>query len=301
MTRATRMPKQVHDAVAAGLARGPVLVQTPRRGYAPSAGLRALPYAGPLRRLHRARWRVAGPAVPPGLPLVRHGRRRVGVCRVRSPRAPGAGGGRAAYGRGAGPGLRLDPGRGLGRRPRGGVGAGPAGGRGGHPGCRAGGRRRLRRRGPPRHLAGPGPARPAHRRGGAPPVARRRRRWSHPGGHVLVVGDPAHPGPPGARPLGPGRVRPARGGGPLRGPPATGQPARDDHRRSRSRRRRPDPARPTARHRGPRPGRGGRRRVAAGRPGAARPKGPRSPVPWERCSACARPASSTRCASRSTR
>jgi primosomal protein N' (replication factor Y) len=35
-TRATRMPKDVHGAVSAGLAHGPVLVQTPRRGYAPA-------------------------------------------------------------------------------------------------------------------------------------------------------------------------------------------------------------------------------------------------------------------------
>jgi primosomal protein N' (replication factor Y) len=33
---AGRMSKQVYDAVSAGLSRGPVLLQTPRRGYAPS-------------------------------------------------------------------------------------------------------------------------------------------------------------------------------------------------------------------------------------------------------------------------
>ena len=64
MTHAARMPKQVHDAVAAGLARGPVLVQTPRRGYAPSVACercrtpaRCAVCTGPLS--------VAGPAVPP--------------------------------------------------------------------------------------------------------------------------------------------------------------------------------------------------------------------------------------------
>ena len=64
MTRATRMPKQVHDTVAAGLARGPVLVQTPRRGYAPSVACercrtpaRCAVCTGPLA--------VAGAAVPP--------------------------------------------------------------------------------------------------------------------------------------------------------------------------------------------------------------------------------------------
>jgi primosomal protein N' (replication factor Y) len=64
MTHAARMPKQVHDAVAAGLARGPVLVQTPRRGYAPSVACercrtpaRCAVCTGPLA--------VGGPAVPP--------------------------------------------------------------------------------------------------------------------------------------------------------------------------------------------------------------------------------------------
>jgi primosomal protein N' (replication factor Y) len=64
MTRATRMPRQVHDAVAAGLARGPVLLQTPRRGYALSLACercrtpaRCAVCTGPLA--------VAGPAVPP--------------------------------------------------------------------------------------------------------------------------------------------------------------------------------------------------------------------------------------------
>jgi primosomal protein N' (replication factor Y) (superfamily II helicase) len=64
MSRATRMPKQVHDAVAAGLLRGPVLVQTPRRGYAASLACercrtpaRCAVCTGPLE--------VSGPAVPP--------------------------------------------------------------------------------------------------------------------------------------------------------------------------------------------------------------------------------------------
>jgi primosomal protein N' (replication factor Y) len=36
LARTTRMPRQVHQAVAAGLQHGPVLLQTPRRGYAPT-------------------------------------------------------------------------------------------------------------------------------------------------------------------------------------------------------------------------------------------------------------------------
>jgi primosomal protein N' (replication factor Y) len=64
MTRASRMPREVHDAVSAGLAAGPVLVQTPRRGYAVSLACercrtpaRCPACAGPLG--------VTGPAVPP--------------------------------------------------------------------------------------------------------------------------------------------------------------------------------------------------------------------------------------------
>jgi primosomal protein N' (replication factor Y) len=64
LARATRMPKQVHAAVAAGLERGPVLVQTPRRGYAASLACercrtpaRCAVCRGPLV--------VAGPALPP--------------------------------------------------------------------------------------------------------------------------------------------------------------------------------------------------------------------------------------------
>ncbi len=36
LARASRLPKQAYDALAAGLERGPVLVQTPRQGYAAS-------------------------------------------------------------------------------------------------------------------------------------------------------------------------------------------------------------------------------------------------------------------------
>ncbi len=64
LARATRMPKQVYDAVASGLERGPVLLQTPRRGYAASLACercrtpaRCAVCTGPLG--------VSGPAVPP--------------------------------------------------------------------------------------------------------------------------------------------------------------------------------------------------------------------------------------------
>jgi primosomal protein N' (replication factor Y) (superfamily II helicase) len=64
LARVTRLPKQVHDAVEAGLERGPVLVQTPRRGYAPALACercrtpaRCAVCTGPLA--------VAGPVLPP--------------------------------------------------------------------------------------------------------------------------------------------------------------------------------------------------------------------------------------------
>ncbi len=63
-TRAARMPRQVHAAVATGLESGPVLVQTPRRGYAATLSCercrtpaRCALCTGPLA--------VAGPAAPP--------------------------------------------------------------------------------------------------------------------------------------------------------------------------------------------------------------------------------------------
>jgi primosomal protein N' (replication factor Y) len=64
LARATRVPKEVHDTVAAALARGPVLLQTPRRGYAPALACercrtpaRCAACTGPLA--------VGGPAEPP--------------------------------------------------------------------------------------------------------------------------------------------------------------------------------------------------------------------------------------------
>jgi primosomal protein N' (replication factor Y) (superfamily II helicase) len=64
LARASRMPGQVYDAVEVGLRRGPVLLQTPRRGYAASLACercrtpaRCAVCTGPLV--------VAGPAVPP--------------------------------------------------------------------------------------------------------------------------------------------------------------------------------------------------------------------------------------------
>jgi primosomal protein N' (replication factor Y) len=64
LARATRMPRQVHDAVRAALDTGPVLVQTPRLGYVPVLACercrtpaRCATCRGPLA--------LAGPTVPP--------------------------------------------------------------------------------------------------------------------------------------------------------------------------------------------------------------------------------------------
>ncbi|WP_206516019.1 primosomal protein N' [Nocardioides pantholopis] len=63
--RASRMPRQVHDAVRIGLADGPVLVQTPRAGYVLALACercrtpaRCAACAGPLA--------LTGPGTPPG-------------------------------------------------------------------------------------------------------------------------------------------------------------------------------------------------------------------------------------------
>jgi primosomal protein N' (replication factor Y) len=64
LARSTRMPKQVYDAVSAGLERGPVLVQTPRRGYA--ASLACERCRTPARcGVCRGPLAVAGPAALP--------------------------------------------------------------------------------------------------------------------------------------------------------------------------------------------------------------------------------------------
>ena len=117
MTRATRMPRQVHDAVAAGLAHGPVLVQTPRRGYAPALACERCRTPARCAGLYRSA-RGRRPRRPAGLPLVRHGRRRLVLYGVWSPRAARAGAGGAAYGRGAGTRVPVHAGRGVGWRPR---------------------------------------------------------------------------------------------------------------------------------------------------------------------------------------
>ena len=78
--RGARMPTAVRDAVRTGLASGPVLVQTPRRGYAAALACERCRTPCPVRGLHRsAEPHRAHHAA--GLPLVRHAARRRGGCR----------------------------------------------------------------------------------------------------------------------------------------------------------------------------------------------------------------------------
>ena len=74
--RSARLPSLAHEAARRALAAGtPVLVQVPRRGYVPVAGLRPVPRAGPVRALRRSAGHLPAPRPgrrpDPGLPLVR--------------------------------------------------------------------------------------------------------------------------------------------------------------------------------------------------------------------------------------
>ena len=78
--RSARMPRTAHDAVREGLNRGPVLLQTPRQGYATALACDACRTPGPLPGLHRA---AAGPGGAPAadVPMVRHRAARPGPAR----------------------------------------------------------------------------------------------------------------------------------------------------------------------------------------------------------------------------
>ena len=88
--RSARMPRQVHETVAAGLEHGPVLVQTPRRGYAASLACercrtpaRCGVCSGPARRWPGRRFR---PPAAGAAPWSTRGRAR--ECGHRGLRAP---------------------------------------------------------------------------------------------------------------------------------------------------------------------------------------------------------------------
>ena len=286
---------------ASGLEHGPGAGADPARRLRRQPGLRALPHAGPLRGLPRAR--CARPGRPRRRPAA--GAAQVdaglGLRRVRRPRAAGAGRGRgAAPPRSSAARSPASPVRTLQRRPR--------------------ARRRSTpspRSWSPRPGAEPvaeggyaavvlldtwlllGPGRPARRGGGAAPLVQRRRAGPPPGGRVRRRRRPGRPGAAGAGALGPGRLRRAARPTERRdGPPAAGvagwrpSPASPAPSTTRS----PCSSCPTAAEvLGPVAGRGRRptRRVAGRRPGAARARAPPCRARSASCSGSARPASST--------
>ena len=105
MTRSSRLPSSAYVAVRTALEHGPVLVQTPRAGYAESlvcdtcrAPARCPRCTGPLH--------LTSAHEPPELPLVRCGPDPEHACPgVRRPRAARARAGRPPDRRGAGPGV----------------------------------------------------------------------------------------------------------------------------------------------------------------------------------------------------
>ena len=285
------------------LATGPVLVQTPRAGYAASLACERVPHPGSLLGLHRAA-RAGRPGPAAAVPLVRPRRDGLGLRDVRRPRPARA---RTS--------ARRAP-------PRSSAGRSPA------PRCaRSGGDRVLADVGSssPRIVvatAGAEPVadggyaavvlldtwltagarRPACRRGGRCAAGSTRSALVRPGGRVVAVGDPAHPALQALVRWDPAGFARSRGGRARPGPPAPGRPDGHRDRRPRSRRRRPHPARPARRRGGARAG-AGRDDERAGC-SLRVPRAPRrGPVPRRSatCSGCARPASSTPYASRSTR
>ena len=203
------MPKQVTHALSSGLVHGPGARPDAAPGLRRVAGLRALPYAGPVRRCAPARSAVSGPTAPPAC-------RWCGtvvdawacpVCGHRGLRAPVVGERRTAEELGRA--FPSTPVRGLGRRPR------------RRRRCRTVPRSSWRPRAPsrwPRAAMPPSCCSTPGWRWRDPTCGPRRRRcaagaarraWSRPGGAVVVVGDPAHARRPGAGALGPGRLRPA--------------------------------------------------------------------------------------------
>lgn len=97
LARVTRVPREAHETIRAGLASGPVLLQTPRRGYA--AGLACERCRTPARcSACRGPLRLTGPATPPLCAWCDHVEEAwaCGVCGARGLRAPVIGAARTA-------------------------------------------------------------------------------------------------------------------------------------------------------------------------------------------------------------
>ena len=220
----TRIPRAAYDAIRRGLETGPVLVQTPRAGYAPSLACEQC--RSPARcRVCTGPLQPRGGRGPAAVPLVRPRRVRLDLRDVWTPRPAGARARRGPDRRGAGPDVPRHDGAQLERRPRRRARRRSCGPRRRHRGGRAGRGRRLCRRADPRHVAHPGARRHAGLRGGAATLAQRGRTRAHRG----TRGGRGRPRPPraaGTGPVGPDRLRPTRVRGACPGPPAAGRPDR---------------------------------------------------------------------------
>ena len=296
--RGARLPHPAYDVLRAVLASDPVLVQTPRAGYAPSLACercrtpaRCGHCSGPLE--------LAGPADPPrcrwcGDPAPGWA---CTECGHRGLRAPVVGESRTAEELG-----RSFP---------------------GVPVLTSGGDqvRATVPGGPGLVVATPGAEPVADGGYGAVvlldtwlPLGRADlraeeetlRRWlnaaalARPGGRVVAVGQPEHPALQALVRWDPAGFAEREAAQRAEAQLPAGPPARDHHRRARRRRRRAHAARSPRGRGGARAG-PGRRRGPSGRPRAAVTGGSSSPERWGSCSGSARPASSTPCASRSTR
>ena len=113
--RSARMPSLALRTARAGLARGPVLVQVPRRGYVTAVACENCRAPGPLRGLRRPA-RPGGGRRPGALPVVRAGRSRVAVPGLRGSPRPRPGDRGRADGGGTGARLPRHAGGGIGGR-----------------------------------------------------------------------------------------------------------------------------------------------------------------------------------------
>ena len=152
----TRIPRGAYDAIRRGLLTGPVLVQTPRAGYAASlacdtcrAPARCTACTGPLV--------VSGPTVPPRCRWCGHVEASWACAHLRGSWSPRPGARRGPHRRGAGPDVHRHDGPQLQRRARGRARRRARRHRGGDRRRRTGRRGGLRGPGRPRHVADPRP------------------------------------------------------------------------------------------------------------------------------------------------
>ena len=91
--RASRLPQEAHHVIRRALEHGPVLVQTPRSGYAPSLACERCRTPARCRECQGALRQGAAATAPPSCSRCGRSRAGVGVSRVRPPRPAGTGAG----------------------------------------------------------------------------------------------------------------------------------------------------------------------------------------------------------------